>query len=185
MHQDDIKNSDWEHLISRLFEKPKPEPHQCKQPVEKKCSKCLQTLKEEKNKESEKVREAQVMDSRKWIEFGKMWNAMETEGYQLTLETYPDTEGIEPNEYEVEVWNLAGVRNYNEFSQSYGPFLSPYSAMKSAYFRIYLGMKEYEEIDFDLDEETLAKVTRMADANGITIDEVVTEILVSALGKHK
>jgi hypothetical protein len=53
---------------------------------------------------------------------------------------------------------------------------SPYEAMKEYYFRYHLKMNT-EEIELDIAPELFSKLEIMSDELGITIDEVVNQIL--------
>jgi hypothetical protein len=149
--------------------------HYCTQPVEKKCEKCLSQVIAERKAEDERRENEEVMDARKWIEFGKMFNAMETEGWYLELVSFNDHE---INEYDFEV--------YDEYGDDLVPchnhrFQTPYAAIKHAYFTVYKNEPDYTDLQLDIEPGDLKRIQKMADDNGITVDEVIINILKDAI----
>lgn len=122
-----------------------------------------------------------VMTARKWIEFGKMWNAMEAEGWELDLITTVDYNGNKM--YEVDIWE-DGSDNFIDGGFD-GRFSTPYAAIKDVYFRTYLGIKKFEDVALDIDPEVMRRVENYTDKNGITVDEFIIEALKEAITEYK
>ena len=99
------------------------------------------------------------MNDRMWKEFGKMWDNMEAEGIEFSLVCYPTPEDEE--------------------------YVSPYKALKDVYFKKYLGMNNYTDLELELDDETLKLLYKTADIQHITIDELVINILKDFIDKKE
>lgn len=94
---------------------------------------------------------------RKWLEFGKMWDAMSedcniTFGVQFT----PTNSGFDDND---------------------GKDDTAYECLKKQYFEEYLEIFDSERINLDLTEKLSEELYAIADKEGVTVDEVVMNIL--------
>jgi len=114
--------------------------------------------------------EKMSMTSRKWIEFGKMWNNFETNDYYIVLESFND------NLYIISVTDENGVITKVEG-------VTPYAAIKDLYFKEFLKNSDYQEFEFDFLPKDLQEMERIADEEGVTVDEVFARILKQALDK--
>ena len=112
-----------------------------------------------------------IMTGRMWVEFGKMYNAIVSEGYDVIVETVRENFNTF---YSISVWD--GLHMVDE-SGDVVEYLNPYIALKELYFRGYLGIKEWEDIPLDFDNEELDSLYKLADQEGITIDEFIINVI--------
>lgn len=117
------------------------------------------------------IYQEEIMTARNWVEFGKMFNNMTVDGLYVDLIS---TNTYEDNEFVIYYINLSNDEedwNNEEFG-----FKSPYLAIKHAYFEYFLEI-ESENIQLDIPDEQLSELYKIADKEGITIDEVVIRML--------
>jgi hypothetical protein len=118
---------------------------------------------------------------REWIELGKMYEAMSNVGQRVTIFNRGDkfvaainhghTESFEDGCCDVTI--QVGTVDDEWFD-------TPYEALKFQYFTWFLE-QQTEVVPLDLPVEMIAELFEQADREGITIDELVTEILTEAL----
>lgn len=111
-----------------------------------------------------------VMDARKWIEFGKMFNNMIQDGWEVDIETSVIDDYNTTYSYFV-----YDVKEDETYANHY--FKSPYLAIKEVYFHYFLNQKSNEDVSIDLDKDLEDRLYALADKEGITIDEVVANVL--------
>jgi hypothetical protein len=112
---------------------------------------------------------------REWIEFGKMFDAIgnkaslisDGKGKFAVIDSM-FTKTYEENEY-VDISIKVQTTDYEWF-------YSPLEALKFYYFSTHLGI-DTEYINLDFNPQGWATITRIADEEFITIDEVVARIL--------
>lgn len=118
-----------------------------------------------------------IMTGTMWKEFGKMYNAIVSEGYELVLEnTYHDGEMF---------YTASAFSPYGEHLQDSEECLNPYCALKELYFTGFLGYQEWEDVPLELDPYILDELYKAADKEGITIDEYVINALREVLAALK
>ena len=123
------------------------------------------------------------MNQRDWIEFGKMYERVVASGYKVSLVNDGDKFCV--------IFNLLTVESLPESSSvkviqkattsKVEWFDTPYLAMKFQYFNYYLDEygygKRYEDVSVDIDDETYNKLCVLSDEKGITLDELVSQVL--------
>jgi hypothetical protein len=117
--------------------------------------------------------ENEIMTGRKWIEIGKMINNLAVEGWEFQLENSLNENG--DMMYSVALFDTDDD-NENGIYDSYDTYPTPYEAMKVMYFEHFLEM-DGEDICIDLPPDVSEQLYSIADKEGITIDEVVCNIL--------
>ena len=126
----------------------------------------------------EKLIKQEEMDSRKWLEFGKMYNNMIQEisddcAINLIAYRLKEFHGDDDLRYCIEIMNGADC----VYSSGEDGFINPYYAMKDAYFSHYLGQADYEDVSFDLTEDQMKLIYKESDKQGITFDEFILNLL--------
>lgn len=118
-----------------------------------------------------------MFDKREWIEFGKIMNRIETE-YNGTVSIISNGKGqfacVSPIFVDVENKNDMETRrvDIHVTTSDCEWFDTPYQALKFHYFYEYLEM-DTSDIDVDIPPAMFT----LADERGITIDELVAEVL--------
>ena len=107
--------------------------------------------------------EKEVMTSRKWIEFGKMYNNLSAAGINLYMENRSFNDCL------ITMYDTDTGFEYT----SYG--INPYETIHKIYFDKFLDMTE--SVNLDMSENELHTLYEAADKEGITIDEFVTKVL--------
>jgi hypothetical protein len=113
------------------------------------------------------------MDARKWIEFGKMYNNIIQEGWEIVLDSTYEEDGTK---YRVDIFTPDEEFDDKEY------YVNPYEAMKVMYFKYYLDC-ESENISFDIPNNILKELFIEADTLGITLDELIINILSDTFNK--
>jgi hypothetical protein len=125
--------------------------------------------------------DAAVMTGRMWIEFGKMFNAISSEGYEIVIESFIKEPYV--SAFVATVFGDGALMGESD------EYLNPYAALKELYFTGYLGIKEWEDITLDFENEELQILCEVADKEGITIDEfmmnAIQELINSTPQKEK
>lgn len=119
------------------------------------------------------MNENEIMDARKWIEFGKMFNNMVQEGWEVSLDSLVIGD-------QTTVYNVCAVNDEGELLEYNGDHDSPYLAIKDFYFHYFFD-EEMDSIEFNLPDVDLEKLYNMSDKEGITIDEMIGKILMEIL----
>jgi hypothetical protein len=111
-----------------------------------------------------------MRDYREWIEFGKMFETLADHCSAISI--YEDCESscivvatgedVDDDELYVENDNII-------------------DAMKDVYFQVMNPDAVMEQLELELDQETISKINELADEDGIPFDEMVTNILKSYL----
>jgi hypothetical protein len=116
----------------------------------------------------------EIMDARKWIEFGKMFNNMIQEGWEVVLDSEFGETGT--------VYSVNMFTPKEEFYDS-EQYITPYEAIKVMYFKYFLGESDTVETQLDLGTDCIEVLCEIADKDGITVDEVIVNILKQLLGE--
>lgn len=111
--------------------------------------------------------ENEVMDARKWIELGKMFNNMNLAGYDVKLKS--EVRGDGRTIHTCDVFAFGWARYASE------KFMTPYSAIKDVYFRFFL-KKDISGIQTELKSVgtvSLEKLYKESDKLGVPVEQVI------------
>lgn len=117
-----------------------------------------------------------VMDARAWIEFGKMFNNMIVEGWEVDIESSVINDSTTTFGYFV-----YDPKTDSIYENSY--FLSPYLAIKEVYFRFFLDQPNNVDVLLNLEKDIEDEMYLQADKLGITVDEFVVNVLKEQIEK--
>jgi hypothetical protein len=118
------------------------------------------------------VNQEEIMNARRWIEFGKMFNNIEAAGIEIELHSN------EVNAYYIEGYDESkGLVAGNGDT----PFKTPYLAMKDFYFTYFINTENWIEGDVYIPAEDVDAFQKEADALGITMEELGQLRLIASL----
>lgn len=115
------------------------------------------------------------MNPRKWLEFGKMFEVLIEEGWEVSLDSITSDDD--------KILFCIVLCSDDQLIEDDYFHDTPYEAIKDAYFKHVLDIWEAEEIQLDLPEEILEALYKLSDEEGIPLDEYVNNVLKESLPK--